>query len=111
MRPRLIGIIIAGFSTIFVAFAIRYSYGLLLPEMLSGLSISKTEAGIIYSSYFLTYTLFSPLLGLLVDRFDARSAWEPISCHFLPQFSRPAFFLLWQGSGTLRAGPLSWQLF
>jgi len=73
MRPRLIGIIIAGFSTIFVAFAIRYSYGLLLPEMLSGLSISKTEAGIIYSSYFLTYTLFSPVLGLLVDRFDART--------------------------------------
>ena len=73
MGPRLIGILIAGFSTVFVAFSIRYSYGLLLPEMLSSLAISKTEAGIIYSSYFLTYTLFSPVLGLLVDRSDAKT--------------------------------------
>lgn len=72
MGHRVVAIIIAGFSTVFVAFAIRYSYGLLLPVMLSSLAISKTEAGIIYSSYFLTYTLFSPLLGLLVDRSDAR---------------------------------------
>ncbi len=72
MGRRVLGIIIAGFSTVFVAFAIRYSYGLLLPEILSNLAISKTEAGIIFSSYFLTYTLFSPFLGLLVDRSDAR---------------------------------------
>jgi MFS family permease len=72
MGRRVVAIIIAGFCTIFVAFAIRYSYGLLLPEMLSSLAISKTEAGIIYSSYFLVYTLCSPVLGLLVDRSDAR---------------------------------------
>jgi OFA family oxalate/formate antiporter-like MFS transporter len=72
MGRRVVAIIIAGFCTIFVAFAIRYSYGLLLPEMLSSLAISKTEAGIIYSSYFLIYTLCSPVLGLLVDRSDAR---------------------------------------
>ena len=72
MRHRVVAIIIAGFSTIFVAFGIRYSYGLLLPEMLSSLSISNTEAGIIYSSYFLTATLCAPILGLLVDRTDAR---------------------------------------
>ena len=72
MGHRVLAIIIAGFSTIFVAFAIRYSYGLLLPEMLSALAISKTGAGIIYSSYFLTFTLCSPVLGLLVDRSDAR---------------------------------------
>jgi MFS family permease len=40
--------------------------------MLSSLSISKTEAGVIYSSYFFTATLFSPALGLLVDRWNAR---------------------------------------
>ena len=72
MDRRVIGIIIAGFFTAFVAFAIRYSYGLLLPEMLSALAISKTEAGVIFSSYFFTYTLCSPVLGLLVDRSDAR---------------------------------------
>jgi len=72
MNHRVIVIIIAGFSTVFVAFAIRYGYGLLLPEMLFSLSISKTAAGVIYSSYFLTATLLSPPLGLLVDRWDAR---------------------------------------
>jgi MFS family permease len=69
---RVVGIIIAGFSTVFVAFSIRYSYGILLPEMLPALAISKTEAGIIFSSYFLIFTLCSPVLGLLVDRSDAR---------------------------------------
>ncbi|PKN29118.1 MAG: hypothetical protein CVU64_09910 [Deltaproteobacteria bacterium HGW-Deltaproteobacteria-21] len=72
MGYRVYAIIIAGFFTLFAAFAVRYSYGLLLPDMLSSLAISKTEAGVIYSSYFLTYTLFSPVLGLLVDRTDAR---------------------------------------
>jgi MFS family permease len=72
MGRRVVAIIIAGFCTVFVAFSIRYGYGLLLPEMLSSMSISKTEAGVIYSSYFLTATLFSPALGLLVDRWDAR---------------------------------------
>jgi len=72
MGRRVIAIIITGFSTVFVAFSIRYGYGLLLPEMLSSLSISKTEAGVIYSFYFLAATLLSPALGLLVDRWDAR---------------------------------------
>ncbi|MEJ2725385.1 MAG: MFS transporter, partial [Deltaproteobacteria bacterium] len=72
MGRRAVAIIIAGFSTVFAAFTIRYGYGLLLPEMLSSLSISKTEAGVIYSSYFFTATLFSPALGLLVDRWHAR---------------------------------------
>lgn len=72
MGHRVVAIIFAGFSTIFVAFGIRYSYGLLLPEMLSALAISKTGAGIIYSSYFLTAAICAPVLGLLVDRTDAR---------------------------------------
>ena len=72
MGKRVIAIIIAGFFTIFAAFGIRYSYGVLLPEMLSTLAISKTEAGVIFSSYFLICTLCSPVLGLLVDRWNAR---------------------------------------
>jgi MFS family permease len=72
MSRRAVVIIIAGFFTVFVAFAIRYGYGLLLPEMLSSLSISKTAAGVIYSSYFFTATLLAPMLGLLVDRWNAR---------------------------------------
>lgn len=73
MSKRAFAILIAGFFTVFVAFAVRYAYGLLLPHMLSSLAISKTEAGFIYSSYFLAYTIFSPILGLLVDRYDARA--------------------------------------
>jgi hypothetical protein len=36
---------IAGFFTVFIAFAVRYAYGLLLPEMIPALAISKTQAG------------------------------------------------------------------
>ena len=45
---------------------------MLLPEMLTSLSISKTQAGVIYSSYFVAYTLFSPILGFMADRYDVR---------------------------------------
>ncbi len=72
MDKRIVAIIIAGFFTVFIAFAIRYAYGLLLPEMLPALAISKTQAGVVYSSYFIAYTVFSPILGLLADRYDAR---------------------------------------
>lgn len=72
MTNRAVAVIIAGFFTVFIAFAVRYSYGLILPHMLSDLAISKTEAGIIFSSYFITYTLLAPLFGLLVDRSDAK---------------------------------------
>ena len=72
MNRRTVAIIIAGFFTVFIAFAIRYAYGLLLPEMLPALAISKTQAGVVYSSYFIAYTLFSPVLGLLADRYDTR---------------------------------------
>jgi len=72
MTKRTIGVIIAGFFTIFIAFSIRYSYGIILPYMLSSLAISKTEAGVIFSSYFITYTLLAPVFGMLVDRFDTK---------------------------------------
>ena len=44
MSHRAVAIVIAGFFTVFLAFAVRYSFGLLLPEMLPALAISKTEA-------------------------------------------------------------------
>jgi len=72
MNKRAIAVIIAGFFTIFVAYAIRYSFGLLLPHMLISLEISKTQAGVIYSSYFIAYSVFSPILGLLTDRYNNR---------------------------------------
>jgi MFS family permease len=55
-----------------VGFAIRWAYGILLPEMLTSLGISKLEAGVIYTSHFLGYTLASPILGTLIDKYDAK---------------------------------------
>lgn len=40
--------------------------------MLPSLGISKTEAGVIFASYFVAYTVFSPVLGLLADRYNVR---------------------------------------
>lgn len=72
MGKRSLAIIIASFFTVFIGFAVRNSYGILLPAMLPSLSISKTEAGMIYSSFFMAYTAFSPVLGLLADRISIR---------------------------------------
>ena len=70
MNKRLV--LIACFLTVFTAYVIRYGYGVLLPEMLGALDITKAEAGVIFSSFFIAYTLSSPILGLLGDRWNAR---------------------------------------
>lgn len=72
MSKRAIAVMVACFLTIFVAYGIRYSYGTLLPEMLPALQISKAEAGIIFSSYFVAYTVLAPVLGIMSDRYDVR---------------------------------------
>ena len=72
MNKRAIAIIISSFFTLFIGFSIRYSYGLLLPEMLPSLDVSKAQAGIIYASYFIAYTVCSPVFGLMADRYDVR---------------------------------------
>ena len=72
MNKRALAVLAACFCTVFTTYAIRYSYGVLLPEMLPTLAISKTEAGVIYAAYFIAYTVFSPVLGLLADRYDVR---------------------------------------
>lgn len=72
MDKRALAVLVACFCTVFTSYAIRYGYGVLLPEMLPSLAISKTEAGVIYASYFIAYTVFSPLLGLMGDKYDMR---------------------------------------
>ena len=69
---RQVEVLSACFLIIFFHYALRYSYGTLLPEMLPSLSISKAQAGIIYFSFFIAYTVFAPILGLLSDRYDVR---------------------------------------
>lgn len=65
-------VLAACFITVFVAYAIRYSYGVLLPKMLLSLDVTKTEAGVISAAFFVAYTVFSPVLGLVGDRYDSR---------------------------------------
>jgi MFS family permease len=72
MSARARAIILAGFLTVSIAYAIRYGYGMLLPAMLPDLGVSKAQAGAIFSTYFVIYTLATPLLGALSDRFNYR---------------------------------------
>ena len=72
MSKRAIGVLSACILTVFAAYAIRYSYGTLLPEMLGALNITKAQAGVIYSSYFIAYTLLSPVTGIMSDKYDMR---------------------------------------
>ena len=69
---RRLAVLVACFCTIFTSYAVRYGYGILLPEMLPSLAITKTEAGVIYASFFIAYTVLSPVLGLLGDRYNVR---------------------------------------
>jgi len=94
MTGRAVAIITAGFMTVSIAYAIRYCYGILLPEMVSELSISKTEAGVVASAYFVAYTLFSPLLGLLSDRYNVRI----ILAIFTALLSAAAFCMAFSGN-------------
>jgi sugar phosphate permease len=65
-------ILIASFITIFINQSTRFSYYILMPEMIESLKISKTQAGAIVSSFYLAYTIFCPLLAFLVDRVSVR---------------------------------------
>jgi OFA family oxalate/formate antiporter-like MFS transporter len=58
--------------TVFIAYAVRYGYGLLLPDMLDSMGITKTDAGIISSSFFIAYTVAAPVCGLISDRYGSR---------------------------------------
>ncbi len=73
MGRRNLAVIIASFCMVLIGFGVRTGYGVLLPEMLPSLRMSKTEAGLIYGSFFIAYTVFSPVLGLLADRINTRS--------------------------------------
>ena len=83
-------IIIASFLIVLIGFTVRTSYGVLLPEMLPSLQVTKAEAGLIYGVFFMAYTIFSPLVGLLADRINVQV--------ILP------FFLSILGGGTLLMG-------
>jgi MFS family permease len=65
-------ILTAGFLTVLVSLAIRLGYGVILPEMIRSMRLSKTEGGMIYGVFLASYTLFAPIAGNLNDRFGGR---------------------------------------
>jgi sugar phosphate permease len=82
------------FITLFVNYSIRIgAYSVLLPKMIQDLDINMTQAGMIRAGYFLTYTLFSPLMGWLMDRIGGRFVIS--------------FFCLFLGVGTFLMGRAS----
>jgi sugar phosphate permease len=81
----------SSFITLFVNYSIRIgAYSVLLPKMIQDLGINMTQAGMIRAGYFLTYILFSPLTGWLMDRVGGRFV--------------VSFFCLFLGVGTLLMG-------
>jgi sugar phosphate permease len=72
----------ASFLTTLVSYSIRLGYGVILPEMIRYMGISKTEGGLTYSILFITYTLFAPIVGNLTDRIGGRKV-IPFFCAIL----------------------------
>ena len=82
------------FITLFVNYSIRIgAYSVLLPKMIEDLDINMTQAGMIRAGYFLTYIIFSPLMGWLMDRIGGRFV--------------VSFFCLFLGVGTFLMGQAS----
>jgi len=65
-------ILAAGFLDLFVNYSVRLGYGVVLPEMIRDLDLSRTAGGTIYNAYLFTYIALTPLTGWLTDRVGAR---------------------------------------
>lgn len=60
-------ILAASFSIVFMAYAIRYAFSMLLPEMMQDINLTNVQAGLIYTSFLTLYTLTSVFIGFLID--------------------------------------------
>jgi sugar phosphate permease len=60
------------FVNLFVNYSVRLGYGVVLPEMIRDLGLSRTAGGSIYNAYLFSYIVLTPLTGFLTDRLGAR---------------------------------------
>lgn len=60
------------FVNLFINYSVRLGYGVVLPEMIKDLSLSRTEGGTIFNAYLFSYIILTPITGYLTDRFGAR---------------------------------------
>lgn len=60
------------FVNLFINYSVRLGYGVVLPEMIADIKLTRTESGTIFNAYLFTYITLTPLTGYLTDRFGAR---------------------------------------
>jgi sugar phosphate permease len=60
------------FVDLFINYSVRIGYGVVLPEMISGLGFTRTDTASIYNSYLFAYVAITPFSGYLTDRLGAR---------------------------------------
>ncbi len=72
VSPSAWGILILCFADLFVNYAVRLGYGVILPAMIGDLGLGRTGAGTIYNAYLFVYIGVAPLAGWFTDRIGAR---------------------------------------
>jgi sugar phosphate permease len=60
------------FVNLFINYSVRLGYGVILPEMIPDLNLTRAAGGTIFNVYLFTYLALTPLTGHLTDRFGAR---------------------------------------
>lgn len=60
------------FVNLFINYSVRLGYGVVLPEMIRDLDLSRAAGGSIYNAYLFSYIALTPLTGYLTDRLGAR---------------------------------------
>jgi sugar phosphate permease len=60
------------FINVFISYSIRLGYTVIMPEMIKGLGLNRTESAWIYNAYLLAYICLAPLAGFLTDRQGGR---------------------------------------
>lgn len=75
-RPRIIHwawiILAVCFVNLYVNYGIRLGYGIVLPEMIRTIGLTRTQGGDIFNAYLFVYICISPFTGYLTDRLGAR---------------------------------------
>ncbi|MGC8969417.1 MAG: MFS transporter [Conexivisphaera sp.] len=94
-------VLAAAASIAFMAYGIRYAYGVMMPEMERALGMSAAQAGLVYSSFLGAYVAASVIVGFLIDVHDLRR----IVLAFLPLFA------LGTGMMGLASSPLEAALY
>jgi MFS family permease len=58
----------------FLSYLLRNVNAVISPDLVRIFNLDASELGLLTSVYFLTFALFQPLLGVLLDRFGPRAS-------------------------------------